>query len=99
MDRITVEVCRTLLELRKILYRTQTALGTMDLLMRYTPQARGIEPEAPLLGPGIGIQVELRGSMPVDVAVQTGDAQAGVRALAVIGGIELLLRQWGEQQA
>ena len=79
MDRIAVKVRGPLLELGKILHRAQAALGAVDLLVEQAPQADGIEPHAPLLGAVIRIQMELRRRMPVDMAVQAGNPQAGGR--------------------
>jgi hypothetical protein len=43
--------------------------------------------------------VELPRRVAVDVAIQAGHAQAGVRTLAVIGRVEFLLWEGGKQQA
>ena len=43
--------------------------------------------------------MELASRVSVHVAVKAGDAKAGILALAVIGGIELLLRQGRQQQS
>ena len=97
MDRIAVKVRGPLFELGKILHRAQAALGAVNLLVEHPPQAGGIEPHPPLLRAVIRIQMELGRRMPVDMAVQAGNPQAGGGTLAVIGRIELFLRQRGEE--
>ena len=42
--------------------------------------------------------MKLPGRVSVDVAIETRHAQAGIHALAVVGGIEFFLREWCEQQ-
>ena len=42
--------------------------------------------------------MELRGGVSVDVAVQTGDSEAGVSRLAIVCRIELVLREWRKEK-
>lgn len=35
--------------------------------------------------------------MPIDMAIQARDAEAGMGSFTVIGRIEFFLRQWGQQ--
>ena len=46
----------------------------------------------------VGVEVELAGGVAVDVAVEAGHPQARVDALAVVGRVELLLREGGQQE-
>ena len=69
----------------------------MDLLIEEAAQTHGIEAEPTLLGTVVGVQVKLRGGVTVHVAVQAGHAEARLGRLAVIRGIELLLRERRQQ--
>ena len=99
MDRVPVNVGGAEFELCEVLDRAQAALRAVDLLVEEAAQTHRIQPEAPLLGTVVRVEVKLSGRVTVHVAVQTGDAQARLGTLAVISGVELLLREEGEQQA
>src|SRR4051794_37709538 len=71
----------------------------MNLLVGDATKAGGVEPEPALLRTDVGTQVELRGSVAVDVAVQASDAEAGLARLAVVRRIELLLWERGQQHS
>jgi hypothetical protein len=98
-DLVTVEVGRALLELGEVFDRAEAALGAVDLLLENAAQARGVQPNAPLLRPHVGIQMELSRRVAVDVTVEARDAEARVGALAVVGRVELLLRKRRDQHA
>ena len=51
-----------------------------------------------MLGPIVGIEVELSRRVPVDVTIETGDAETRLLRLAVVGRVELLLREGSHQQ-
>ena len=70
----------------------------MDLLVEHPAQAGRVEPEPPLLRADVGAEVELAGRVAVDVAVEARHAQLRLRRLAVVGQVELLLRQRRQQQ-
>ena len=53
MNRVTIEISGTKLELRKILHRAQAALGPVDLLIEHPTQAYRIQSETPFLRPDI----------------------------------------------
>ncbi len=95
---VAVEVRRALLELGKVFDRAQRALGAVYLLIEQAPQARGIQAEPVRLRAHIGSQVKGCIGMEVGVAVQTGDSEALVGALAILGLIEFLLGKGGQQQ-
>ena len=99
VDRVAVEVGGPLLELGEVLDRAQAALRAVDLLVEQAAQADRVEPEAALLRPDVGVEVELAGRVAVDVAVEAGHAQAGLAVLRSSVGIELLLRERRQQQA
>ena len=99
MNRVAVKVGGAVLEFGEVLDRAQAALRAVNLLVEEAAQAHRIEPEAPLLRPVVRIEVELAGRVAVDMAVQAGDAEAGLGALAVVGGVEFFLRERRQQQA
>src|SRR3954468_4414233 len=70
----------------------------MDLLIEHAAQAGGVEPEA--RGLWTNIRGLVKGSIGVEigVAVEAGHAKALICALAVLGLIELLLRERREQK-
>ena len=70
----------------------------MDLLIEDAAQACRVKPESSFLRPDVGGQVELPGRVPIHMAVEAGDAEARLAGLAVIGGIELLLRKRGQEE-
>ena len=70
----------------------------MDLLIEQAAKADRVQAEARRLRADIGRLVKGGVGMEIGVAVETGDAEALVRDLAVLGLVELLLRERGEQQ-
>ena len=70
----------------------------MDLLVEVAAKADRVQPQPALFGAVVGVQMELSGRMPVDVTIEAGHAEAGVRALAIVGGVEFFLREGGEQE-
>ena len=70
----------------------------MNLLIEHSAQTHRVEPKAALFRAVIGVQVKLAGRMPVDVTVETSDAQAGAGTLAVVGRVEFFLRERREQE-
>src|SRR3954447_6453054 len=71
----------------------------MDLLIEHATQAGGIESEARGLRANIRGQVEGSIGVEIGMAIEAGHAQALVCALAVLGLVELLLREGREQKA
>jgi hypothetical protein len=71
----------------------------VDLLVEHPAQADGVEPEPAVLRADVRAQVELAGGVAVDVAVEAGHAELRLVALAVVGQVELLLGQGGEEEA
>jgi hypothetical protein len=63
----------------------------VDLLVEHAAQAHRFDAEAIGLGTGVRIQMERRVRVAVDMAVQTGDAEALIFHLPVFGLVELLL--------
>ena len=96
-DVVAVEVGGALLELGEVLDRAQRALRAVDLLVEHAAQAGRVEPEARRLRPHVGRQMEGGVGVEVRVAVEAGDAQARLGDLAVLGLVELLLRERREQ--
>src|SRR4051794_38991022 len=70
----------------------------MDLLIEHATQAGGVEPEARGLRANVRGQVEGSIGVEIGVAVEASHAEALVSALAVLGLIELLLRERREQK-
>src|SRR6185437_5401518 len=77
----------------EIFDRPQAAFRPVDLLVEHPPETHRIEPQAPLLRPHTGVQMELSGLMAVHMAIETSHTQARVEAFAIIGRVELLLRK------
>ena len=96
---VAVEVGRALLELGEVLDRAQRPLGAVDLLVEHAAQAGGVEPEAGRLRTDVRSQVEGAVGVEIRVAVEAGDAQALLGHLAVLGLIELLLREGRQQES
>src|SRR6266850_6613368 len=99
VNLVAVEIRRPLLELGEVLDRAEAPLRPVNLLVEHAAQAHRVQAYAPLLGSGIRIDVELPAGVPVDVTVEAGHAQAGLGGLAVVGRIELLLRERRQQEA
>src|SRR5207253_2372351 len=99
MDLVAIKIRGAKLELGKVLYGAQAALRAMHLLVEQAPQAHGVETETPLLRPVIRIQVELTSRMAVDVAIETGDAEARLSAFAIVSRVELFLRKGCQEHA
>ena len=71
----------------------QTALGSVDVLPVQAAQTHRVEADAALLGTDVGRDVKFAARVSVDVTVKTGDTQARLGRLAVVGGVEFLLRK------
>ena len=97
-DGIAIEVRCALFEFSEVFDRAKAALRSVNLLVKHSAQAGCIEAKPALLGPDIGREVELCGRMSVNMAVQTGYTKTRVARLAVVGGIELLLRKRCQQE-
>ncbi len=96
MNRITIKISSTKLELGEILHRAQAALGTVNLLIEQPAQAYRVQSKTPFLRPDIRAEMKLRGSMSVHMAVEASHAQAGLCTFAVIGWVKLFLRKGSE---
>ena len=79
VDRIAVEIGGALLELGEILDRAQAALRAVNLLVEHAAQADGVQPKRRCCGRIVGVEMELPGGVAVDMAIEAGDAQAGLR--------------------
>ena len=55
------------------------------------------DPEAAVLGSDVRGQMKLARGVAIHMTVKAGDAQAGLPRFTVIGGIELFLRERGEE--
>ena len=95
---VAVEVGGALLELGEVLDRTKGTLGAVDLLVEQAPQTGGINPEPIRLRADIRRQVESRVGVKVGVTIQASHAAARLSAFAILGLIEFLLRERGEQK-
>ena len=94
---VAVEIGGALLELAEILDRPQRPLRAVDLLIEQTAKTDGVEAEARRLRSYIGRLVKGGVGVEIGVAVETGDAEALVLDFAVLGLVELLLRERGQQ--
>jgi len=97
-NRVAVEVRRALLELGEVLDRLQSALGAEEALDADAPERRRVEAVPELLWPDVAHEVGGAVGVAVDVAVEAGDAPAGLLRPAVVGQVELLLRRGRDQQ-
>src|SRR5581483_6217527 len=93
------EVGRPLLELSEILDAPQAPLGAVDVLPADAAETYRVQPDAALLGTDVRGDVKLSGRVAVDVAIQAGHPEARLGRLAVVGWVELLLRERRQQQA
>ena len=91
--RVAVEVGRPLLELGEVLDAFQRPLRAEQPLDVHSPQRGRVEAVAELLRADVADQVRGAVGAAVDVAVEAGDAHAGLQRPAVVGGVELLLRE------
>ena len=96
--RVAVEVGRPLLELGEVLDALQRPLRAEQPLDVHAAQRRRVEPVAELLRADVADQVRGAVGVAVDVAVETGHARARLQRAAVVGGVELLLRERRQQQ-
>ena len=97
--RIAVEVGRPLLELGEVLDALQRPLRAEQPLDVHAAQRRRVEAMAELLRANVADQVRGGVRVAVDVAVEAGHAGARLQRPAVLGGVELLLRERRDQQA
>ena len=97
--RISVEVGGALLELGEVFDGLQRSLGTEQALNVHAPQRGSLNPMPELLRPDIADQMRGAVGVSVRVAVETGDAAVRAFGTAILGLIELLLRERRDQQA
>ena len=95
---VAVEIGGALLEFAEILDRPQRPLRAMDLLVEEAAQADCVQAEARRLRSHVRRLVKGGVGMEIGMAVETGDAEALVFDLALLGLVELLLRERGQQQ-
>src|SRR5436190_15108637 len=69
----------------------------MDLLLADAAKTDRIKTEAPLLRAIVGIEMELRSGMAIDMTIETGNAEAWIMSFAIICGIEFLLGKRGHE--
>src|SRR3954465_13928283 len=97
VDLIAIEIGCALFEFGEVLDGAQAALGGVDLLIEHSSETGRIQSEAPFLRSVIRIQVKLAGCVSIHMAIETGNSQTRLTALAIISGIEFLLREWSQQ--
>src|ERR1700730_11410326 len=97
-DRVSVEVGRALLEFRKILNSFQGPLRTEQPLDVDSAQGWRVDPVAHFLGTNVSRLVSGRVGAPVLMAIKARDSQTWMFDTAIRRLVELLLREWGEQQ-
>jgi len=95
---VAVEIGRTLLELGEILDRLQGTLRAEQPLKVHAAERHRLEAVTEPLRAGVGGEVCGAVLVPVRMAVEAGRTDAGQRRLAVVGGVELLLRERRHQQ-
>src|ERR1035437_1608410 len=96
--RIAVEVGRSLLELREVLYRLQRPLRAEEPLNIHTTQRRCLDAMAELLRPNIAYQVERTVCSAIRMAIQARNSTARLLRAPIDRLIELLLRKRRQQQ-
>src|SRR5712692_477131 len=96
---IAVEIGGALLEFGEILDRLQGALRPEEPLNVEAAERHRLDAVAELLRVGIGGQVRRAVLVAVRMAVKASRADAGNRRTAILGRIELLLREGRQQQA
>ncbi len=96
---ITVKVGGPLFEFSEIFNGFQCALRAKEPLNTYSTQGRCFDPVPELLRPNIANQMVCSVCVPVGMTIKTGNAKAGAVSSPVFGGIKLLLRELGNQQA
>ncbi len=97
--RLAVEIGGALLELGEVLDRFQRPLRSEQPLDVDTAQRRRVDAVAMLIRADIADGVCRGVGVAVGMAVEARDALAGDQRAAVLGGIELLLRERREEQA
>src|SRR6267378_2012214 len=98
-DRIAIEIRCPLLELREVLDCFQRSLRAKQPLNVNAAQRRCFDPMAKLLRPNVADEMECPVCSTVRMTIKTGHTAARLFRTAVIGLIELLLRERGEQQS
>src|ERR1700688_84431 len=96
--RVSVEVRRALLKFRKILNGFQGPLRTEQLLDVDSAQRWRVDPVAYFLGTNVSRLVSGRVGAAVLMAIKARHSQTRMFAAAIRRLVELLLREWGEQQ-
>src|ERR1039458_7360741 len=98
-DWVPIEVRRTLLKLRKIFDGLQRPLRTEQALNVNAAQRGSLNPMPELLRANVPDQMRGAVRVPIHVAIEAGDAAVRAFATAVLGLIELLLRERRYEQA
>src|SRR5205823_6165909 len=88
-----------LLELGEVYHRSQGPLRAEEPLDVHAAQRGRIDPTPELLRPDVAHQVRSGVGMPVGVTVEAHHAAAGPYRAAILGGIELLLRELAQEQS
>ena len=70
----------------------------MNLLIEQAAQTDGVQSHAPLLGPYVWSDVELTARVAIHMTIQARHSQAGLGTLAIVGRVELFLRERRHQQ-
>src|ERR1700730_1282194 len=96
-DRIAVEIGCTLLEFGEILDRFQGALRAEQPLDVHAAERRRIDPMAIGLGTDIADKMRRAVSMTVRMTIEASDATARLLGTAILGLVELLLRERRQQ--
>src|SRR5712692_6753803 len=96
---IAVEIGGALLEFGEILDRLQGTLRAEEPLSVQAAERHRPDAVAELLRTGIGSEVRRAVLVAVRMAIKACRADAGNRRAAIVGGIELLLREGRQQQA
>ena len=95
---IAVEVGPPLLKLREILHALERPLRAEEPLDVEAAQRRGINAMTELLRADVSGQMGTGVRMAVRMTLEAGNATAGTHAAPVFCLIELLLREWGDEQ-
>src|SRR5262249_46966788 len=98
-DGVAVEVGGPLLELGEVFDGLQRTLRTEETLDIHAAERRGLDAMAELLRANVADEVAGAVGVAVDVAVETRDAAAGLDGAAVLGLVELLLREGCDEEA
>ena len=98
LHRVAVEVGGALLELGEVLDGLQRPLRAEQPLDVHAAQRRRVDAVAVLVRADVADRVRRGVGVAVGVAVEAGHALVGLERAAVVGGVELLLRERRDQQ-